>query len=164
MKTENQLKQLLSTLGFLPANQFPIMFNDLSGEEIITLVKLHNATGIIGGKSDSIRLKMYNELFKRKSIGKAQGRHLSSKQKSFLESLGLIPEKKKPEMEGLDRVDRLILQYLERGYTQLEVSELLQKMEIKPNSLSIIEKRLKSIREKFGAKTNFHLAVILFKK
>lgn len=64
----------------------------------------------------------------------------------------------------LDSADQIILCYLKEGKTQAEISDLLKIMEIKPNSLSIIEKRLKAIREKFNAKTNFHLAVILYGK
>lgn len=64
----------------------------------------------------------------------------------------------------LESTDHLILRYLKEGKTQSEISDILKAMEIKPNSLSIIEKRLKAIREKFGAKSNFHLAVILYGK
>lgn len=64
-------------------------------------------------------------------------------------------------LKTLDNTDELIIAYMKEGLTQAEISEILKKMGIKPNSLSIIEKRLKAIREKFGAKTNFHLAIIL---
>jgi len=62
----------------------------------------------------------------------------------------------------LDDLDKLILINLKDGLTQLEISESFKRINLKPNSLSIIEKRLKSIRERFNAKTNFHLAVIVF--
>lgn len=64
----------------------------------------------------------------------------------------------------LDNFDQLILSYLKEGFTQNEISARLKIAGVKPNSLSIIEKRLKAIREKFEAKTNFHLAIILFGK
>lgn len=67
----------------------------------------------------------------------------------------------KKVLKTLDSTDQLIIAYMKEGLNQAEISEILKKMEIKPNSLSIIEKRLKAIREKFGAKTNFHLAIIL---
>jgi len=64
--------------------------------------------------------------------------------------------------EKLDVVDQTILFYLKEGMTQTEISEAFKKANHKPNSLSIIEKRLKSIKIKFEAKTNFHLAVIIY--
>jgi arsenate reductase-like glutaredoxin family protein len=67
----------------------------------------------------------------------------------------------KKVLKTLDSTDELIIAYMKEGLNQAEISEILKKMEIKPNSLSIIEKRLKAIREKLGAKTNFHLAIIL---
>ncbi len=50
---------------------------------------------------------------------------------------------------------------LKEGNTQKEISNIFKKEEIKPNSLSIIEKYLKEIREIYKAKTMFHLAFIL---
>lgn len=67
----------------------------------------------------------------------------------------------KAVLKTLDSTDELILSYLKEGLNQAEISEIFKKLKIKPNSLSIIEKRLKGIREKFGAKTNFHLAIII---
>lgn len=64
----------------------------------------------------------------------------------------------------LDNIDQLILSYLKEGLNQVEISQILKKSDVKPNSLSIIEKRLKAIKEKFNAKTNFHLAIILYSK
>ena len=57
-----------------------------------------------------------------------------------------------------------IIQFLKKGMSQKEIAYELQKMEIKPNSLSSVEKYLKSLREEYGAKTMFHLACILFEK
>lgn len=67
----------------------------------------------------------------------------------------------KAVLKTLDSTDELIIAYLKEGLNQAEISKIFEKMKIKPNSLSIIEKRLKVIREKFGAKTNFHLATII---
>ena len=59
-------------------------------------------------------------------------------------------------------LEKIILMYMREGYTQAEISEKLKAEGVFPNSLSIIEKTLKTIREKYGAKTNFHLACILY--
>lgn len=58
-------------------------------------------------------------------------------------------------------MEDLVIKYLFAGKTQLEISEILKRDGIKPNSLSSIEKMLKRIRIKYGANTMFHLAVIL---
>lgn len=58
--------------------------------------------------------------------------------------------------------EKIILMYMREGYTQTEISEKLKKEGAFPNSLSIIEKTLKKTRVKYGAKTNFHLACILY--
>lgn len=69
-------------------------------------------------------------------------------------------------MKSLKRMplDERILHLMAKGMDQKEISEHLKKVDIKPNSLSIIEKELKSIRAHHKAKTNFHLAVILIRK
>lgn len=58
----------------------------------------------------------------------------------------------------------LIIKHLKEGKTQYEVAEIFKNEGIVPNSLSSIEKSLKAIREKHGAKTMFHLGVILSNK
>ncbi|MBD3748526.1 MAG: hypothetical protein IE931_03425 [Sphingobacteriales bacterium] len=60
-------------------------------------------------------------------------------------------------------MENLIIKYLMQGMTQNEISEALKAENLKPNSLSSIEKKLKVIRERHGAKTMFHLGVILSK-
>lgn len=60
-------------------------------------------------------------------------------------------------------MEDLILKYLKEGKTQAEIAGILKQLEIQPNSLSSIEKHLKSIRKKHGAKTMFHLGFILNK-
>ena len=59
---------------------------------------------------------------------------------------------------------RRIIKCLKEGFNQAEISEYFKKENIKPNSLSIIEKYLKEIREAYGAKTLFHLACILYEQ
>jgi len=61
-------------------------------------------------------------------------------------------------------IKEIIIANLAKGKTQYEIRDFLKKKGIKPNSLSLIEKYLKSIRKEYRAKTNFHLAVILCKK
>ena len=54
-----------------------------------------------------------------------------------------------------------IVNYLSRGLTQDEMERELKSKNIKPNSKSAIEKRLKDLREEFNAKTNPHLIFIM---
>lgn len=61
-------------------------------------------------------------------------------------------------------VDDLIIEYLAKGLTQIEVSNELKLKGITPNSLSLIEKKLKALRKEHRAATTFHLAVILLRK
>ncbi|MEO6522218.1 MAG: hypothetical protein ABIN91_11105 [Mucilaginibacter sp.] len=57
--------------------------------------------------------------------------------------------------------EQIIIKHLTEGKTQAEIAEILKAKGIKPYSLSSIEKHLKAIRLKHGAKTMFHLGVIL---
>lgn len=167
MKTFNELKQLLLDLAGIQSGNVVTLLAELSDKELVNIIKLHLAAGVSGHVPNALRNKMYNELFSRNSIGRLSGNHMSFKQRNFLLSLGLLAWKKKSlvyDSDDLDRTDRLILQYLKEGKTQAEIADLLKSMDIKPNSLSIIEKRLKAIRDKFNAKSNFHLAVILYGK
>ncbi|CAL2091932.1 conserved hypothetical protein [Tenacibaculum sp. 190524A05c] len=61
----------------------------------------------------------------------------------------------------MDKINLKIVKLLSQGMNQKEISEHFKKEGITPNSLSIIEKRLKKIREVYKAKTLFHLALIL---
>lgn len=61
----------------------------------------------------------------------------------------------------MDNLNKKIVKSLSSGMTQKEVSNHFKKKGIKPNSLSIIEKRLKLMRKEYKAKTLFHLALIL---
>lgn len=59
-------------------------------------------------------------------------------------------------------VKLLIIEYLKEGLNQKEISEKLMENEIFPNSLSSVEKKIKNLRDEYGAKTLFHLAIILY--
>lgn len=61
-------------------------------------------------------------------------------------------------------VCKIIIQYLKNGLSQKQIAFNLQANEIKPNSLSSVEKYIKALREEYQAKTMFHLACILFEK
>jgi len=54
-----------------------------------------------------------------------------------------------------------IVKYLANGFTQDQIQQELKNNNIKPNSKSAIEKRLKELREEFHANTNPHLISIM---
>lgn len=53
---------------------------------------------------------------------------------------------------------------LKDGYSQQQISDQFKVENIKPNSLSMIEKYLREIREVYKAKSLFHLAFILMEE
>ncbi|HMR83672.1 MAG TPA: hypothetical protein PKE30_11090 [Niabella sp.] len=57
-----------------------------------------------------------------------------------------------------------IIKYLSKGLSQQEISAQLKIKGTYPSSLSSIEKIYATLRKKYKAKTNFHLAVILCRK
>jgi len=61
------------------------------------------------------------------------------------------------------KIEQMIINHLSAGKTQKEISDIFKKEHVEPNSLSSIEKMLKSIRAKHGAKTMFHLGYIINK-
>lgn len=61
-------------------------------------------------------------------------------------------------------VESIIIKYLKMGYTQPEIADVLKSEYVQPNSLSSVEKMLKSIRKKHGASTMFQLGYILAKQ
>lgn len=69
-----------------------------------------------------------------------------------------------PFQETNPELEKLIAQSLAAGLTQSEISELFKNQNITPNSVSIIEKKIKYMKETYKANTLFHLAVILRKK
>lgn len=58
-------------------------------------------------------------------------------------------------------VGEMLINHLSNGKTQKEISAIFKSEGVEPNSLSSIEKMLKSIRAKHGAKTMFHLGFII---
>lgn len=61
-------------------------------------------------------------------------------------------------------IKRKILKLLKAGYSQKQITLILKSEDIKPNSLSMVEKYIKEIREIYCAKTMFHLAIILIEQ
>lgn len=64
----------------------------------------------------------------------------------------------------LTKLQRIIIRKMADGYTQLEVSEILKRQGISPNSVSTIEKEIKRLKKQFKAKTAIHLFVILIRQ
>ncbi len=56
-----------------------------------------------------------------------------------------------------------IIQLLRSGFSQKEIAESLKNANIKPNSLSSVEKYINQLKQDYHAKTMFHLACLLFK-
>ncbi|GAB0154770.1 hypothetical protein CHRYSEOSP005_00300 [Chryseobacterium sp. Alg-005] len=61
-------------------------------------------------------------------------------------------------------INFIIIDYLKDGLSQHEIAERLKENDIKPNSLSSIEKRINQIKHYYNAKSMFHLACILHNK
>ncbi|WP_373056706.1 DNA-binding response regulator [Zunongwangia sp. H14] len=68
---------------------------------------------------------------------------------------------KQNNLLALDDFEINIVKYLAKGFSQDEIQEKLKSMNIRPNSKSAIEKKLKSLREEFNANTNPHLIYIM---
>lgn len=66
-------------------------------------------------------------------------------------------------MAQVEEIDLLIINQLCEGKTQEEISTYFQQKDIRPSSVSTIEKRLKNLREDFSARTNIEL-VLIFKE
>lgn len=64
----------------------------------------------------------------------------------------------------MEEIEHLIVNYLQEGLNQYEISEQLKKSGFRPCSLSSVEKRINKIKEFYEAKTLFHLACILHNK
>lgn len=60
-------------------------------------------------------------------------------------------------------IKEIIVNFLRDGLTQKQISYELQEMDIKPNSLSSVEKHLKALRKEYRAETLFHLACLMIK-
>ena len=70
-----------------------------------------------------------------------------------------------PKILGnMENTDRKIIQLLSKGYRTPEISTYFIEKGIAPSSVSSIEKRIKTLKKVFGAKTLFHLAVLIHNK
>jgi DNA-binding NarL/FixJ family response regulator len=68
---------------------------------------------------------------------------------------------KQKNLVELDNYDMELLNLLAKGATQDEIQFHFKSKNMKPNSRSSIEKRLRELRNEFGAKTTIHLIRIL---
>lgn len=64
----------------------------------------------------------------------------------------------------MDDFEKEVITLMSNGFNQKEISNDLKKKGITPNSVSIIEKRLRALKEMHKANTLFHLALILKRK
>lgn len=71
---------------------------------------------------------------------------------------------RKDNLLVLENYDKEILRYIASGNTKEEVSELFKKKDIKPASVSSIEKRLQKLYVSFNAKNTIHLIAIVQKE
>jgi len=67
-------------------------------------------------------------------------------------------------MEEKKDTDQLILEALAGGLEQKEIHLHFKKMGITPNSVSLIEKRIKAMKAEYRANTLFQLALIVKRK
>lgn len=64
----------------------------------------------------------------------------------------------------MDYIETEILKNLSIGLSQTDISNQLKKKGITPNSVSMIEKKIREIKKTYKAKNLFHLAIILKNK
>lgn len=64
----------------------------------------------------------------------------------------------------LDKIERTIARYLKRGMSIKEVSERMKERGIKPNSIPMVDKTIKKLKDDFNAKNHFQLAYKLTRK
>lgn len=64
-------------------------------------------------------------------------------------------------IKELSEYEVTLLRYISQGYTQDDISEEFKSKGITPYSKSSVEKKLKDLREEFGAKTNPQLLSII---
>ena len=104
---------------------------------------------ILKGRSDS---REFMNAFKSIQLGE---NYISEEIKEKIHS--------KRNMAKVEEIDLLIVRQLCEGKTQEEISREFQNTNIRPNSTSTIEKRLKNLREDFSARTNIEL-ILIFKE
>ena len=79
--------------------------------------------------------------------------------RKYISSENLINLRKTDTIE-LTALEFSILQLLSEGILQKEMTEVLKSRNLKPNSLSSIEKTLNQLKETFSARNNEHLIAI----
>ena len=79
--------------------------------------------------------------------------------RKYISSENLINLRKTDTIE-LTALEFSILQLLSEGILQKEMTEVLKSRDLKPNSLSSIEKTLNQLKETFSARNNEHLIAI----
>ncbi len=168
---DNQPFDLLITdLSFEPT---PENDNLKSGWELIKKIKGENIDIKIIVFSVEKKPLLINKLFEEYEINGFVGksRNDSHELKKAIEKVGKSEKYISPEIEQtlhrqsnnyiLDEVDFLLMKMLCKGYSQDEISIHFRENNIVPSSKSSIEKKLKTLREEFQAKTNVELAIIL---
>lgn len=64
----------------------------------------------------------------------------------------------------MENINDLIITWLQEGLQQPEIAKRLKQQNIRPNSISSVEKKIRQIKEEHEANTLFHLACILHNK
>ncbi len=70
----------------------------------------------------------------------------------------------KKEGAILDEYEKLVLDKLKTGSTQVDISNYLKEKNIEPHSLRSVEHRIKGLKKRFKAKTLISLVYVLTKK
>lgn len=71
-----------------------------------------------------------------------------------------LTKQRKTDSSELTLMEFYLIKLLSEGVFQKNMSEMLKRKNIKPNSLSSIEKTLNYLKENFSAKSNEHLIAI----
>ncbi len=159
---------LITDLSFMPDHRKQELE---SGEELIKKVRKEFPTLKIIVYSIENRVEKIRTLMKDLKVNAyvAKGRRgLHELEDAILavnrNSSYISPElnksiKSKPSVEIID-YDIELLQMLSEGHSQDQISLYLKKKNIKPSSLSALEKRLNALRHHFGANNVVHLVSI----
>lgn len=162
---------IISDLSFKPDHRKVIIKN---GEDLIRTIRQDNIPGKLIVFSIEDRPLKVRQLFDRYAI---DGYVLKGRNdvKDLPKAIGEIAEGHKfiseairekihlqKSLRQVEEMDIQIILHLCNGLTQEEISKLFQEKNIRPSSVSTIEKRLKNLREDFSAKTNIEL-VLAFK-
>lgn len=78
--------------------------------------------------------------------------------------MSIISQNQHNDRNNKVNVNDQILFLLSEGFNQLEISNELKRLEIFPNSISIIDKRIKRLKELYECKTTFQLLFKYAKK